>query len=510
MSMPLVALCADEECFRHPELLGLEGENLLAQQWLMPFTSAEAARAALRDAASVQEVWVVSCTDVAPINLAAALKRDRVDRRVCMLTAQESGSLRSRTTAAGVDASLTRQAFVERYAQCKQAAMRAIELQAGIGPGAGCAPAGEAAAPQQAAFGNAPSAASPYGTAAMPTAGFSGTFEGAAAPAVTMATSAGVRPGVDVCAGERPDRPCRPIGDEGAFAVTASPYGTASGLGASGSSSASTANAQHPAAKGFLLPVVSGSGGAGKSAVALLAAHAVQGLGLRTLLLDFDLQFGDMAQLMGVKKPLRIDEVLARPERLAQLACEGKVPALLAAPEHVDAAEAVVAQAPALLDAVRERFDVIVANTGGAWAEQHAVLLERSSKALFLVDQRAASVHAAQRALDLCARCGIAVNPFLFTLNGCGKGAPLSSMDVSCALKGVHVHELPDGGADVEELLAAGLVGDLVDSRNDLFEGIEELMAEILPGVSAATGSSREGPGMPFLRGKRSRKRKKA
>ena len=301
MSMPLVALCADEECFRHPELLGLEGENLLAQQWLMPFTSAEAARAALRDAASVQEVWVVSCADVAPINLAAALKRDCADRRVCMLTAQESGSLRSRTTAAGVDASLTRQAFVERYAQCKQAAMRAIELQAGIGPGAGCAPAGEAAAPQQAAFGNAPSAASPYGTAAMPTAGFSGTFEGAAAPAVAMAPSAGVRPGGSYAPANAQTGLVAPSATK-AFAATASPYGTASGLGASGSSSASAANAQHPAAKGFLLPVVSGSGGAGKSAVALLAAHAAQGLGLRTLLLDFDLQFGDMAQLMGVKK----------------------------------------------------------------------------------------------------------------------------------------------------------------------------------------------------------------
>ena len=195
MSMPLVALCADEECFRHPELLGLEGENLLAQQWLMPFTSAEAARMALRDATSVQEVWVVSCADVAPINLAAALKRDRADRRVCMLTAQESGSLRSRTTAAGVDASLTRQAFVERYAQCKQAAMRAIELQAGIGPGAGCVPAGEAVAPQQAAFGDAPSAASPYGTVAMPAAGFSGVLGGAAAPAAAMAPSAGVQLG---------------------------------------------------------------------------------------------------------------------------------------------------------------------------------------------------------------------------------------------------------------------------------------------------------------------------
>ena len=86
----------------------------------------------------------------------------------------------------------------------------------------------------------------------------------------------------------------------------------------------------------------------------------------------------------------------------------------------------------------------------------------------------------------------------------------MSSMDVSCALKGAHVRELPDGGADVEDLLAAGLVGDLIDSRNELVEGIEELMAEMLPGVSAAATSSREGPGMPFLRGKRSRKRKKA
>ena len=507
MSMPLVALCADEECFRHPELLGLEGENLLAQQWLMPFTSAEQARAALRDAASVQEVWVVSCADVAPINLAAALKRDRPGRRVCMLTAQESGSLRSRTTAAGVDASLTRQAFVERYAQCKQVAMRAIESQAGIGPGTVCAPAGEAQ--QQATFGVASSMTSPYGVATTHSAGFSEALERAGTAAGAIASPAEMRQGGSYASANAQSALAAPSAAKD-LAATVSPYGAVSGLGASGSSSASAANPQRPAAKGFLLPVVSGSGGAGKSAVALLAAHAAQGLGLRTLLLDFDLQFGDMAQLMGVKKPLRIDEVLARPERLAQLACEGKVPALLAAPEHVDAAEAVVAQAPALLDAVRERFDVIVANTGGAWAEQHAVLLERSSKVLFLVDQRATSVHAAQRALDLCARCGIAVNPFLFTLNGCGKGAPLSSMDVSCALKGAHVRELPDGGADVEDLLAAGLVGDLIDSRNELVEGIEELMAEMLPGVSAATASSREGPGMPFLRGKRSRKRKKA
>ena len=30
MSMPLVALCADEESLRNPEMLGLGGENLAA------------------------------------------------------------------------------------------------------------------------------------------------------------------------------------------------------------------------------------------------------------------------------------------------------------------------------------------------------------------------------------------------------------------------------------------------------------------------------------------------
>ena len=261
--------------------------------------------------------------------------------------------------------------------------------------------------------------------------------------------------------------------------------------------------------RGFLLPVVSGSGGAGKSAVSLLAAHVAQHLGKSTLLIDFDLQFGDMAELMGVQQPLRIDEALANPGRLEGLQPQGGAPALLAAPLHVDAAESVVAQAASLIDVLRGRFDVIVANTGGAWAEQHAVLLERSSKALFLVDQRTTSIYACKRALDLCARCGIAVNPFLFALNGCGKGAPLSSIDVSCALKGAHVHELADGGVEVEELLAAHRPDELLAARNQLVESIEQLLVEVVPSLQAAKQEERDGSSLTFLRGKKPRKRRR-
>src|SRR5699024_7745882 len=109
-----------------------------------------------------------------------------------------------------------------------------------------------------------------------------------------------------------------------------------------------------------------------------------------------------------------------------------------------------------------------VANTGASWEEQHALLLERSSKALFLVDQRPSSLRACRHALDLCARCGIATGPFVFAANRCAKGALLTSLDVSCALQGAHAVELRDGGREVEEVVGAGQPLDLVASKNEL------------------------------------------
>ena len=55
---------------------------------------------------------------------------------------------------------------------------------------------------------------------------------------------------------------------------------------------------------GFLFPVVSGSGGAGKSTVSVLSALIAQRMGYNTLLLDFDLQFGDAPGAHGRAEPV--------------------------------------------------------------------------------------------------------------------------------------------------------------------------------------------------------------
>lgn len=451
MTEPQVALCADKESIQHPEELGLAGENLGAQAWLRLLSGADEARSRLQADKAVREVWVASCAEMAPINLAAAIKRDRPDRSVCMLSNQGSGSLLSRSSAAGIDASLTHQAFVERYTHWKNKEVRPAGAVSAGGPGLLTNPA-------------PPSSAG--------------------APAVLVPER------------QRPAEPYLPsvIGYAPPAAAAPQPAPVAAPR----------------AGQGFLLPVVSGSGGAGKSTVAALCALISHALGYRTLLLDFDLQFGDEAVLLGVKNPLRVEDVLDAPSRLSQLHAEGRVPAVLAAPKRLEDAERVADRANDLLDRLLSSFEVVVANTGGSWGEQHAVLLERGSRPLFLVDQRSSSLRACQHALDLCARCSIATGSFVFAANRCAKGAPFTSIDVSCALRGAHAVELREGGREVEELLGAGQPLDLLDARNGLCESVDRVLREVLPGAAdrkAAGSPASTEADMGF--GRRSRKRRK-
>ncbi len=286
-----------------------------------------------------------------------------------------------------------------------------------------------------------------------------------------------------------------------------------------------------------MLSVVSGSGGAGKSTVAVLAACLAARRGLRTLLVDADLQFGDAADLLGSSDAPTVDEVLADPGLLDAPADAG-VPALVAAPHRLELAEALAAQLPRLLEEASARFDAVVVNTGASWSEGHALVIERSARTLFLVDQRASSVRACRHALELCARCGIATGSFLFLLNRCAKGVPFTStlflvdqrassvracrhalelcarcgiatgsflfllnrcakgvpftsLDVSCALQGAPVRELRDGGPAVEELLGSGLAQTLASERNDLRESLGVVLDGLLPGGSSGRGVGR-------------------
>lgn len=368
-----VLLCADGR------QLALMGPTVpideAAASWLAVQESAQGARELAVQCPGLEEAWVFSSEEVEGINLAAALKADVPACRVYLAGCTETGSVRSRVGAAGLDGVLTVAEIARR-----------IDVRA----------------------------------RALPPA------------------SAG---------------PCVASGEDSAEA------------------------------NGFLLTVVSGSGGAGKSTVATVLAHLGARRGLSVALVDADLQFGDLRELGGAHAVVSLDDIAGGVAELPA-ARPGAV-ALVAAPRRLELSEVLAGKLDEVVGAVIGCFDLVVANTGGSWTEQHARLLEQSAAAVFLVDQRASSVRACRHALDLCLRCGIATGSFLLALNRCTRHGPFTSIDVSSALQGAHVIELADGGREVEELLGSGLAAQLVTQGNELCSSADRLLDELLPTVAS-------------------------
>ena len=114
-----VILCADSESLMHPELLGLEGEQIGSLSWLATVSDALEARAMVARAQGPVEVWVAGSDQMEAINLAAALKHDRPDAEVRVVGFEAGGSLASRASAAGLGDVMDRAAFVGRYRTAK-------------------------------------------------------------------------------------------------------------------------------------------------------------------------------------------------------------------------------------------------------------------------------------------------------------------------------------------------------------------------------------------------------
>lgn len=421
--------------------------------WLTVMPSAPETRSVLSEATGVEEVWVASGDEVGAINLAAACKADDPTKRVYLVHSEATGSVRSRMHAAALDGVRSVQDFAALLQGESTTALGAERSKTETVCSEEMATAREGAAAAKVVAADLPGSG-----AAVPPA------EAPAASVITRAADSGPRePSSGSCAVAR----SVPLGTS-----VRAERGTSAAEGIHG---------------GFLFTVVSGSGGAGKSTVATLAAHLACRRGLRTALLDADLQFGDLGELTGGCARVPVEEVARDAAALAAVREEPLV--LIEAPRRLEAAEVVGVALDEVLDELLAQFDFVAVNTGAGWDEQRLMLLERSVTSLFLIDQRASSVRACRHALDLCLRCGVATSSFLLAVNRCSRHAPFTSIDVSSALHGAHVVELSEGGREVEELLGAGMAEALVASRNPLCVSIDRLLDEIMPSSGCGTPS---------------------
>ena len=451
-----VVLCADGQSLRNPAMVGLAGEALDSFPWLACASGAQECRSTAEAHPEAEEAWVVSCDDMDPINVAAAMKRDSPERRVYLVSCGQNGSLASRAASARIDGLWSESGFVKRYAQAKLAFAGEAGPHAGGGGNPAAQPA-PSATPERSAATAALHSAEPVDPE----------------PAVEPRASAGGRQEPPTRSYAPPSGPPQASAQEQARPLpTALPARV-------------TSTREQTAVSGTLIAVASGSGGCGKSTVAALFAALAARAGLRCVLLDADLQFGDAHHLLGAADPLRIEDAVAEPARMRALAeqahrREGK-PAVVAAPRRLETSESVVAELPRIAEACRIDYDVVVANTGSFWSDVHAHVLDAADATVMLMDARPGSLRAATHAVELCARIGVATGGFTFAVNRHGRESLLSAVDAACALRGARAVELPDGGREVDELLGAGYVDEFIDSKNPLVSAALGLMEGLLP-----------------------------
>lgn len=540
-SSKVVALCLDSDTVRYPILLGLEDENLSAQRWLALFTDAADARQSIGRRHDIKTVWVASSDSMDGINLAAALKHDNPDDDVSLIDYQATGSVNSRCDACGVRLIRTKHEFVKLFNQHKheqsarpQSAERARQTiqEADTHP---------LSQENQGALSNQDENPESLGKrfeslrAEEPFSEPNDVFEASSqlkrtgkAPSVSQGNVSGA--GKDPDSMSKSQNVLKPqeqlhqsdlltsqeqvnqhdlsqskdhVGKQDLLRSQSFENFIASKRSATQEAEAlaTPITVRIPKSiqsdrEAYVVAVVSGSGGTGKSTVAASLALMAHQQGRKTILVDADLQFGDAAYLLGIDDAPSIVNILEEPERISAMVATEELPAVITPPDQLEYSEFIMGYMAQLLGYLKHFYDVIVVNTGAFWAEHHAQIIEAADQTLFLIDQRPSSVRACSHALALCERCGIATQTFLFLLNFCSRHALLTSIDVSCALRGAAVQELKDGGRDVRELLGAGLPQDLFKTKNAFVQSMQELydrvFSSLAPAAQESTHSERQ------------------
>lgn len=430
-----VVMCADGQSLRNPAMVGLAGEPLDALGWLACASGAEECRKAARLLSAVEEAWIVSCDDMEPINVAAAVKHDDPSKRVFVVSCGQNGSMASRVANAGIDGLWSESQFLKRFSQVKRACAD-LETKAQSEN----APRQEPLLRMRKVSTQAPAPAS--------------------APGVVVESVASV--------------PQQAVGN--------APQGAKPAVAVSSEHAPQPRAAAATSKSAAVIAVASGSGGCGKSTVSAIAAALVAKAGLAVIAIDADLQFGDLHYLLGIKEPLRIEEALAEPSRLDRLGEEArKGVALIAAPRRLEMSEEVASELSGIIAKAAALCDVVVVNTGAFWSDAQAAAFEAADAVLFLMDSRPSSLRATTHAVELCARMGVATTSFTFVVNRHDRTKLLSAVDVSCSLRGAHAVELPEGGRDVDELLGSGYVQELIGSKSPLVASVKELLGRVLP-----------------------------
>ncbi|MDD6944846.1 MAG: P-loop NTPase [Collinsella sp.] len=258
---------------------------------------------------------------------------------------------------------------------------------------------------------------------------------------------------------------------------------------------ADTASTSHRAP---VICAISGSGGCGKSTIVATMAHAASLLGLRAAVLDLDLMFGNLYDLLGADAPHDM-ATLIEPSVAGALAEQDVVAASMrvapgvtlwgpvAAPER---AELMARPVELLLDILRRESDVVLIDTSVFWGDAVAAAVAACDRCLVVGDAAVSSATSAARVIELASRVGVPRTRMSAVFNRFGaRGADedvAMRFEIACALSSKI--RIADGGQDLAALMAFGRADEAVGQTSAFATSVREATREMLVELGCAVG----------------------
>ena len=242
---------------------------------------------------------------------------------------------------------------------------------------------------------------------------------------------------------------------------------------------------------GRIITCFSPKGGMGTTTVATNLAVSLQKLYKKpTLLVDMDLESGDISMFLNIKTQYTILDVAANFSKLDRAFLQGVLAKhssdvyLLAEPQKIEDAENISpGQVTSLLDMLRGIFSYVVVDAGSRFDERNVAVFDSSDMILLVGVLSLPPLRNMQKALDLFDRLGYGKSKVKLVVNRYMKKGDISVEDAEKTLSYKVFRHLPNDYAGVMKSINRGIPLPLLEPNSEIGRSFAELAREVEDGL---------------------------
>jgi len=250
------------------------------------------------------------------------------------------------------------------------------------------------------------------------------------------------------------------------------------------------------AGAGKIITVFSGKGGCGKTMLITSLAHQLTLMEQSVVIVDLNLQFGNVATFLDLQPRHTIMDCVARDGKVDEEMLT-RIPvrhasglAVIPGPEDpADSEQLKPEHTHALLDGLRRKFDFVIVDTLSIFDEHNLTALDIADQIILLTDSLVPSVRNTQRCLKVLAKLNYDQDKIMLVVNRVDRNVGASPKELQQAFEQQVSVFIPNEFATVMNSVDAGLPLTESAPKSGVVAAIRQLAKQLADARSQGRGS---------------------